>query len=127
MTALVTIAGTPIPDPSEYEATTATIVDSARNAQGVVVGSVIRNNVAKISMKWRYLPAQAWADILALFDPVRGGQFYNDVTFFCADTNRWETRKMYVSDRSASIFLRDANNPDTIKGYTNPKLDLIEV
>ena len=48
MANLVTIAGTPIPDPSVYNATTSTVVDSARNVQGVMVGAVIRDDIAKV-------------------------------------------------------------------------------
>ena len=36
--ALVTVNGTALPEPSSYEATTSTIVDSGRNTQGKVVG-----------------------------------------------------------------------------------------
>jgi len=125
MTPLVTVAGTALPDPSKYSGNTATVVDSARNAEGYMVGGVIRNDVGKVSMEWSYITAQAWADILALFSPSRGGSFTNQVTFFCQDTNSWETREMYVSDRNASVFKR--NPDDTINGYMGAKLSLIEV
>lgn len=129
------INGTPLPTPSTYEATTATIVDSARNAKGVMIGSVIRSDVAKISMTWKFISAQDWADMLSLFSEANGGHFINDVYFFLQDTNRWEKRTMYVSDRTAGVFMR---NDDTftqggiqmhgsIKGYLNAKLSLIEV
>ena len=55
MAALVTIAGYELPEPSEYKANTATLVDSARNVQGYVIGSVVRNDVAKVELKWRAL------------------------------------------------------------------------
>ena len=41
--ALVTVNGVDLPEPSSYEATTSTIVDSGRNVQGKVVGSVVRH------------------------------------------------------------------------------------
>lgn len=65
--ALVTVNGVDLPEPSSYEATTSTIVDSGRNVQGKVVGSVVRHDVAKVSLKWNYLTAQQWAAILSLF------------------------------------------------------------
>ena len=46
--ALVTIGGYELPEPSSYSGNTATLVDSARNAQGVTVGAVIRDDVGKI-------------------------------------------------------------------------------
>jgi hypothetical protein len=125
MTPLVTIGTFAVPAPSTYSATTATIVDSGRNVQGVVIGAVIRDDVAKVEMTWNFISAQDWADLLSQFSPARGGNFYNSVTFFCQDTNAWETRQMYVSDRTASIFLRDATG--AIRGYQNASLSLVEV
>lgn len=125
MTPLVSIGSYAVPAPSTYAATTATIVDSGRNVQGVVIGAVIRDDVAKVAMTWNFISAQDWADLLSQFSPARGGSFYNNVTFFCQDTNAWETRQMYVSDRTANIYLR---NPDgSIKGYTGASLSLVEV
>lgn len=125
MRRMVSIGNYDVPEPSEYSATTATIVDSARNVEGYVVGAVIRENVAKVSMTWKFIKTQEWADLLAKFDSTRGGSFYNDVTFFCQDTNTWETRRMYVSDRVANVFLRDKNG--NIRGYTGATMALVEV
>lgn len=122
MEALVSIGGYPLPEPSTYEAVTSTIVDSARNVSGYVVGSVVRHDVAKIELTWRYLTAEQWATILSLFTY----NFYNDVRFLNQATNAYDTRTMYVSDRNASMWRR---NPSTgeIMGYTNCSLSLVEV
>lgn len=125
MRPLVSIAGVDIPDPSEYNATTSTTVDSARNVQGMFVGSVVREDMAKVEMTWKFISADKWSKILKLFSKKHGGNFINSVTFFNQDTNGWETRQMYVSDRTSSIFLR--NGDGTIKGYVNPRIALIEV
>lgn len=125
MTPLVTIGDYAVPAPSVYSATTATIVDSGRNVQGVVIGSVIRDDVAKIEMSWNFISAADWAALLSQFSPARGGSFYNNVTFFCQDLNGWTTRQMYVSDRNASIYLRNADG--SIRGYTGASLSLVEV
>lgn len=122
MAALVSIGGFEFPEPSTYNATTSTIVDSARNIQGRVVGSVVRNDVAKIEMTWKYLPAYQWAQILSLFTK----SFYNDVTFLNQATNQYTTRTMYVSDRSAAMWRRNPNTGD-VMGYTGCSLSLIEV
>ena len=127
MAALVSIGGYSFPTPSTYVGTEATIVDSARNVEGYVVGSVIRNSVAKIELTWRYLEAADWAAIMQKFNPNYGGSFYNNVTFFNQLTNGWTTRKMYVNDRkTGGAFKLD---PDTgaIIGYTDVALNLIEV
>ena len=122
MSALVTIAGYELPEPSTYSANTATLVDSARNVQGVVIGSVIRNDVAKVELSWRYLTVEQWARVLSLFNR----SFYNTVTFFNQSTGTYDTRQMYVGDRSAGMWRR---NPSTgeVMGWTECKLSLVEV
>ena len=122
MAALVSIGNFDFPEPSTYDATTSTIVDSARNVQGRVVGSVVRNDVAKIEMSWKYLTADQWADILSLFT----NSFYNDVHFLNQATNAYTTRTMYVSDRSAAMWRRDPKT-GAVMGYTSCSLSLIEV
>lgn len=119
---LVTVAGVALPEPSEYSASTSTLVDSARNVQGKVIGSVIRSDVAKIELKWRYLTAQQWASILSLFT----NSFYNSVTFFNQATADYTTRQMYVGDRNAGMWRR---HPETgaVMGFVDCKLSLVEV
>ena len=125
MTPMVSIGSFAFPEPSTYSATTSTVVDSGRNVKGYVIGAVIRDDIAKIECSWNYISAQDWANILAQFSPVRGGSFYNDVTFFLQDTNSWVTREMYVSDRQAQVFLRD--KAGNIRGYQGATLSLVEV
>lgn len=122
MEALVTIGGYELPEPSSYNAITSTIVDSGRNVEGKVVGSVVRSDVAKIELSWKYLTAQQWANILSLFTY----SFYNDVRFMNQVTNNYDVRTMYVSDRNAGMWRR---HPETgeIMGYTNCSLSLVEV
>lgn len=124
--ATVSIGNYDFPEPSEYNGTTATLVDSARNAQGVVVGAVIRSDVAKVEMKWNYLTPTQWSDILKKFSPDNGGAFYNNVTFLNQVTNDWTTRKMYVSDRKAGLFMRNKTT-GAVQGYTGASLSLVEV
>lgn len=122
MAALVSIGGFDFPEPSTYNATTSTIVDSARNVSGYVVGSIVRSDVAKIDLSWKYLTAQQWASILSLFR----NSFYNDVRFLNQTTNSYETRTFYVSDRSAAMWRRDPQS-GAVLGYTGCQLALVEV
>ena len=124
--ALVTVGNFEFPEPSKYSGNTATIVDSARNAQGYTVGAVIRDDIGKVEMSWNYLTVKQWADILKCFSIARGGNFYNNVTFFCQDIGDWTTRQMYVSDRKADVFRRDPKTGE-ILGYTGASLSLVEV
>ena len=122
MEALVSIGGYGLPEPSTYSAVTATIVDSARNVEGRVVGAVVRNDVAKVELTWRYLTVEQWARVLSLFRDA----FYNDVRFFSQTSGMYEVRTMYVSDRNAGMFRR---HPETgeVLGWTNCSLSLVEV
>ena len=120
--ALISIGGFEFPEPSTYNATTSTIVDSARNVSGYVVGSIVRHDVAKIEVSWKYLTAQQWANILSLFKD----SFFNDVRFLNQTTNIPETRTMYVSDRTAGMWRRNPATGD-VMGYTNCSLSLVEV
>ena len=122
MQALVTVAGADLPEPSTYSGTTSTIVDSARNVSGYVVGSVVRHDVAKVELQWKYLTARQWADILSLFT----SSFYNSVTFYNQATASFTTRRMYVSDRNAGMWRRDPDSGE-IMGWTNCSLSLVEV
>lgn len=122
MATLVSVGNFGLPEPSTYEATTSTIVDSARNLQGKVVGAVVRHDLAKIKLTWKYLTAQQWADVLSLFTST----FYNKVTFLNQTTNAYTTREMYVSDRTAGMWRRDPETGEVL-GYTNCSLSLVEV
>lgn len=119
---LVTVGGQALPEPSTYNATTSTLVDSARNIKGVMIGAVVRNDLAKVEMTWRFLPVAKWASVLSIFTD----SFINDVTFLNQTTGLYETRRMYVSDRNAAAFRRD---PDTgeLLGWTGCSLSLVEV
>lgn len=112
--------------PDGYKVTNATVVDSARNVKGYVVGSVIRSDVLKVELRWNYLPADVWASILQKFLPAYGGSFYNTVEVYYPPANGWVTRKMYVNDRSSPTWRRDPKT-GIILGYVEPELHLIEV
>ncbi len=119
---LVSIGGFHFPEPSTYRATSATMVDSARNAEGKMIGAVIRNDVAKIEMSWKYLDAYKWAEILTLF----ADSFTNKVRFLNQTTNAYEERDFYVGDRTADMWRRDPQT-GAVMGYTGCAISLIEV
>ena len=124
--ALVSIGNYNFPTPSTYNATTSTIVDSARNVEGKMVGTVVRNDVAKVEITYRYLSAEKWAEVLSKFSPALGGSFINNVRFLDQTRNDFINRNLYVSDRTASGFKID-EAPGKLIGYTDIRLALIEV
>lgn len=124
-----------VPTPSSYIGNTATVVDSARNTDGYMMGTVIRNGVAKIQMSWAFISSQDWADMLKQFEPEYGGNFIRNVTFFNQTSAALETRSMYVGDRtsSGSFLLYNESNapyPEWVglpRGYLGAQFSLIEV
>lgn len=123
---LVKIAGKALPEPSTYNGNTATIVDSGRNTAGQFIGAVVRDDVGKVEMSWRYLTVKQWADINAIFRISTGGKFVNSVEFFDQARGGWVTRQMYVSDRSAGMWRRNPTSGD-VMGWTDCRLSLVEV
>lgn len=85
-----------------------TLVDSARNANGVVTGEVIGRNQSKVEMTWAALPCDVWSAILQEFKR----NFYFNFTYMDMESNDWITRIFYVGDRTAQPFLID---PETNK------------
>ena len=125
--ALVSGGGCDFPEPSGYVGNTSTLVDSARNVKGVMVGSVVRDDVAKVEIGWKYLTVKQWAEILQCFRQASGGKFINSVTFFNQDIGDWDTRNMYVGDRKPGGAWRRDPKTGELLGWVDCKLSLIEV
>ena len=121
---LVTVGDYALPDPSTYTGQTSTMVSDGRNAKGYYIGSVIRADTAKVELGWNYLTAQQWANILNCFSGA--ANFVRPVTFYNQSTNSYQTRKMYVSDRTSGMWRRDPKT-GAVLGWTDCKLSLVEV
>ena len=124
--ALVSVGGYDLPEPSAYSGNTSTLVDSARNVQGRMVGSVIRDDIAKVELSWKYLTVEQWARIQKCFRQSSGGKFINSVTFFDQSVGTWVTKEMYINDRKAGMWRRDGRTGEVL-GWTDCSLALIEV
>lgn len=100
----------------------ATIVDSARNTNGVVVGQRVGRDNAKIdSLEWKILDAITWSQILQEFE-----NFYVTVEYPDMVTNNWKSVKMYPGDRSAKVWKIDPNT-GLPSEYVECKVNLIDV
>ena len=121
--ALIRVGDYDFPEPSTYSGTTSSLVDSGRNVEGKMVGSVIRGDVSKVEISWRYLTVEQWARILQCFE---GKKLINTVTFFDQSKGDFNTKEMYVNDRKAGMWRRDPINGN-ILGWTDCALSLIEV
>lgn len=112
------------PCPSEYVATTSTIVDSGRSTRGVVIGGVVRENVGAVDVTFNYISVDVWSKILQQFDSNYGGSFYQWVTFFDQVSGKETTRKMYVGDRkTGGMHVLKNGQP---QGWLNAQLQLVE-
>lgn len=116
------INGQEIPYPKRgVKATTITVVDSARNANGTVVGQRIGRDQYKIDgLEWPHLKAEEWSRILTLLS-----NFFVTVTFYDQVTNDLKTLEMYVGDRTAEPLWVDDNGKPT--DYINCKANLIDI
>lgn len=118
-----------LPISSTYKTTSTTVVDSSRNAEAVVVASVIRAGIRKIELSWLVISIQDYAKL---------GTFLNNNFMFYAyyfdqDENAWLTKHFYVGDRVAEALQQEQWKIATRGGGVEPrniqnfKLSLIEV
>lgn len=126
MEALVKVGEYSFPEPSSYSANTSTIVNSSRNVEGTMIGSVVRENVSKVEISWKYLTVEQWARIQKCFSEADGGKFINTVKFFDQSKGDFNTKDMYVSDRKSGLWRRDPAT-GAVLGWTDCSLSLIQV
>lgn len=123
---LVKIGDYNLPIPSTYSAISSTIVDNARNIKGEMIGTIVREELAKIELTWRFLTASEWSTILKLFNNNLGGNFIQNVYFYNQTTANFQTKRMYVSDRKSGMWRVDSDTKE-ILGWTECSLSLVEV
>lgn len=117
----IEINGYKLPPPKRGVSVVAiTVVDSGRNANGVIVGQKIGRSQYKIDgLEWPWLSAKEWSNILKVLD-----NFFVNVTFVEPVTNLPKTIKMYPGDRTAEPYwLNESGSPTH---YTNCKVNLID-
>ena len=119
----ITIEGVELPPPKRgLNLKIATIVDSARNANGEVIGQKVGRDQQKIdNLEWAYLDGDTWRQILQIFDQ----KFFVTVTYPNMVTGTWTTRKMYPGDRSATPMWLNMNS-GLPTHYINCKVNLID-
>jgi hypothetical protein len=114
--ALISIGGTALPTPTEYDVGIMDISKAERNANGTMIIERIATK-RKISLKYSYLTANDLSNILSKVSPT----FY-DVTYLDPQTNTYRTASFYCGDRNAGMI-------DFINGvprYKDVLFDLIE-
>ena len=119
----ITINGVEFPQPRRgLDFMVSTLVDSARNANGVVVGQKIGRDQQKLdNVVWGYLTAEQWSQMLQIFDQ----NFFVTARYPDMVTNSWTTRKMYPGDRTATPYFID-DDTGLPTGYINCRVNLID-
>ena len=98
----------------------ATMVNEARNANGVMTGQRIGRDILKLNnLEWPYLPAAAWEDMLEELE-----KFNLDVVFWDSRTNGYLSLSMYPGNRSADPMWMNKNT-GAVTYYVNCKCNLI--
>ena len=132
-----------IPTPSTYKMTSTTLVDSSRNTKGVVVSQVVREGIRKVEVTWKFLTQADFTLIAKLFEDASVGgtggfmcylKYYDTIRGTLIDSSSEHImgdaslpyRTFYVGDRVSDSAQLQLNNDNTIKGYANVKLSLIE-
>lgn len=123
MNPFITINGHPCPYPARgLNLVASTMVDAARNAEGVTVGQKIGRDIQKIdALEWPHLTAAQWSAILKEFD----SGFYATVTYPDMVNNAWTTRTMYPGDRTAEVY-RLNTTTGLPSEYINCKVNIID-
>jgi len=109
------------PEPTTYSGTTSTMIDSGTSVSGKLLSSIVREDVARISLSWNFLSVEEWAKINQLFK----ASYEYPVRFFDQTKGDWGERTMYASDRSAGMWRRD--DEGNVLGWTGCSLELTEV
>ena len=119
---LVICDGIALPQSSGYVWGKATIVDSARNAMGRMIGDIIRADVAKIELTWKFLYRED-IEVIGMLP------FINNVEFYYPPLGGFVTRKMYTSDFTGGTpMLKQGFDENGLPaGHDNVRIALIEV
>ena len=110
----------PNPDTDSAEGLISTLVNSGRNAEGVVTAQKIGRDNNKTSMKWNYLEKEEWEKMVRFWDR----NFFFIFSYYSDVTGTKISRKFYVGDRSRKPFNVDARGiPTAYKDCTANVVD----
>lgn len=86
----------PNPDTDSGRNLIATLVNSGRNANAVVVAQKIGRDQEKTELSWNYLEKDEWEKLLRFWDK----NFFFTFTYYSRVEGRKISRKFYIGDRS---------------------------
>lgn len=120
MATTIEFDGTELPCPSTQTYEGQQLVDSSRNAQGVVVAQKINRRQVKLSLTWKVLKPEEVSLILNCVE-----KFSGDTRYFDAKAGRFITRRMYWGDYSVETYWVDTGGRPKL--FTNLSTSLIDM
>lgn len=113
-----------VPYPSAGAAAfeTQRMVDSARNANGELVGRQVGRAVHKQNLSWSVISCEKWWELHRWFED---GHFTFYCCFFNHTVGRWETRLFYLGDVKAQPYLVDEATGEP-KFYRDASFNVID-
>lgn len=96
-----------LPNPDTDSATNliSTLVNSGRNASGVVTAQKIGRDQEKTTMTWAFLQKDVWEEMLRFWDQ----NFFFNFTYYSRVEGSRITRKFYVGDRQDHPYMIDSD------------------
>lgn len=104
---ILVVEGISLPEPSEMTQSDYDITDSERNAKGIMVVQIIREDVRKVECKWKLLRPEEYAIIRSAIKK----KFNLSVSYFVADAGSRGTLTMYAGDRKTPIYTYEKGAP----------------
>ncbi len=118
-TGILIVNGVTLPDPSEMTPSDYDITDSNRNANGIMITQIIREDVHKIECKWKVLRP---SDYQIIRNAIKK-KFGLNVKYYLPDQSSSGTLTMYAGDREAPIYTYENGVPV----YKDVSLNFIEM
>lgn len=110
----------PNPNTDSAEGLIATLVNSARNASGIVTAQKIGRDQDKTTLKWTYLDKDVWEELLQFFDT----NFFFKFSYYSPVKQARIMRTFYVSDRTYKPFAVDVKGIPT--AYKDCSLNVVD-
>lgn len=113
---ILKVGGVVLPPPSSMKCSDYDITDSDRNAKGVMIMEMIRENVHKLECSWNILRPDEYMIIRNAI-----ANKYNLATeYFIPDMNQKGTITAYVGDRTTPVYCYENGDPNkpVYKGFT---------
>lgn len=99
----------------------ATLVNSARNVEGVVTAQKIGRDQDKHTFSWNLLTVDEWETLLKFWD----SNFMFNLYYYSPVQSKFIIRKFYVSDRTYKYFDTDSSGKPT--AYKDCSASLVDV